>query len=57
MNSINEATVSGQVAGYSKNLDPVIKRVEPPKETGCPACNSLNKLGSRVICGICGRKH
>ncbi len=57
MNKLVEATVSGQVAGYNKNLDPAIKRVEHPKEPGCPSCQALDKLGSRVICGMCGRKH
>ena len=57
MSKLTEATVCGQVAGYNKNLDPAIKRVDIPKETGCSACQTLGKLGSRVICGMCGRKH
>ena len=48
MSKLTEATCSGQVAGYNKNLDPAIKR-DIPKEKGCPSCEALDKLGSRVI--------
>ena len=55
MKKLTEATVSGSVAGHNKLVkDATIKRIE---YKGCVSCESLKKLqGTRIICGMCGRK-
>lgn len=56
MTNLNEETTTGSIAGHSKPVDVVVKRIDIDEEGNkCPYCSALAKTGGRVKCGHCGR--
>ena len=54
--NLNEETTTGSIAGHSRPVDTVIRRIDTDEEDNkCPYCSTLAKTGGRVKCGHCGR--